>query len=124
MASVQVEIRIENEHEVSFIPSNVHAAPDDEILFFATTRGGERIRAGGREASEMVKEDNGARFTITFKGGSPFDQVKLASGEGKINARVSGKPGVYHYALAATTQIGGKAAMISVTGCPEIIIQR
>lgn len=126
MEKVEVEIRIENEHEVSFIPSNLHAKGGHEVVFFVTTReaGGERMRAGGVKATEVVKEDENARFTLTFKGGSPFDDVKLTSTEGKIKASVSGAPGIYHYALAATALVAGRSAVISVTGCPEIIIQK
>ena len=126
MEPVEVEIRIENDHEVSFIPSNLHAKPAQDVVFFVTTReeGGERIRPGKGQAQEVVKEDGKARFTITFKDGSPFDDVKLSSSEGKIKTSVTGDPGIYHYALAATTQVAGKTVVISVTGCPEIIIQR
>jgi hypothetical protein len=121
---VEVEIRIENDHEVSFIPSNLHAKKGHDVVFFVTTRGGARMRAGGGEATEVIKEDGKAQLTLTFRDGSPFDDVKLTSAEGKIKASVSGAPGIYHYAVAATAQVAGRPAMISVTGCPEIIIQK
>jgi hypothetical protein len=126
MEPVQVEIRIENDKEVSFIPSNIHAKPAQEVVFFVTTReaGGERIRPGRGQAREVVNEDDQARFTITFNRGSPFDDVKLSSSEGRIKAAVKGEPGIYHYALAATTEVAGESVVISVTGCPEIIIER
>jgi len=124
MADRFVQIRLETKEgdmsDGSFLPANLHVLNGDRVIWWVSDHRGQRITEPTADKFEEVSTGLAdAEITVTFKYQSPFEAFKLRK-DGRLEARVKGPPGTYHYACRVTR----KAEVLLDVHCPEIIIQR